>query len=215
MYININLLEKDILKEIFNVGISKAADALSSLLKTNRGIILTVPDIKIIGPNEVAQEIRNYDEAVLAIRSKLQGDMKGLTVLLFFDRQIEWIIQHSVSERTLHHEQLSRLRMSVLLEIGNILTGAVLTQFANILGIEVQGLPPEGMVVTETNSVENIICDLPPCQPIVLSIKTDFLDRETVIELPLLIVLVISSLSAILNNIRDKGIYDNKVLKKQ
>lgn len=214
MYIKINTLEKDILREIFNVGVSKAADAFSVLLNNKSGIILTVPDIKIIGPSELAAELQHYDEAVLAVRSRLEGSLEGISVLLFFDKQIEWIIQHCISERTLHHEQISKLRISVLLEISNILTGAILTQFSDLLSLDVHGMPPECMVISENRGVEGIICDLPPCQPIVLSVKTDFLEREMVIELPLLMVLEITSLSEILNTIRQKGIYENNLLKK-
>ena len=215
MYIHIDLLEKDLLREVFNIGVSKAADALSMLLKNRKAIMLTVPDIKIIWPQELPSELKKFDETVLAVRSKLQGDINGISVLLFYSEHVDWIVQNSLSERELHREDFEQMRLSLLLEMSNILTGAVLTQFSNILGLEVQGMPPECIVTEPGRSMESIICELPPCQPIVLSVKTDFLDKQLVIELPLLIVLEIASLSTILNTIRQKGINENLLLKKR
>jgi chemotaxis protein CheC len=46
MYIIINELEKDVLREIISIGLARAADSFSSFAKG--GVLLDVPDIKII-----------------------------------------------------------------------------------------------------------------------------------------------------------------------
>ncbi|RYZ83922.1 MAG: hypothetical protein EOP04_19010 [Proteobacteria bacterium] len=192
---------------------SKAADAFAKLTRTTEAIILTVPDIKIIKPEDFPISLSQYDGAELALKTNLHGDLAGVTLLLFFEEQINWIMEHCLSERDLLSPEVDSLRMSLLLEISNILTGALSTQLSNILGLDVIGLPPESIVPEPGESIEEFLCDVPPCQPIVLSVRTDLKDRQSGIEFPMLVVLEIESLSKILNIIRQRGIYNYELLK--
>jgi chemotaxis protein CheC len=205
MYTQITETEKDILREILNVGVSKAADAFSQLTRSPEAIVLTVPDIKIIDPEGFLPGFQSYDKTILAMKTRLQGDLAGITLLLFTKEHTDWIISHCLSERELQHENQEELRMGLLLEMSNILTGAVITQLTNILHLETIGLPPESIITNPDEAINNLLCHVPPCQPIVLSVRTDLTDQQKGIELPMLIALESSSLQLILDLIRQEN----------
>jgi chemotaxis protein CheC len=213
MYIQISELEKDILRETMNLALSKAADSFSRLLHSKQPITITVPAVRIITPDVFSQDLLQFPEVKLVIRTKLEGELSGVSLLLFFEAEMQWILRHALTERELKQPGAEVLQIPLLLEMSNILTGAILTQFSDLLQVRNIGLPPESIIPETGAKLEELIFDLPHSQPIVLTVFTDFKDQNKVIELPLLLVLESASLFRILNIIREKGVYNSHLLK--
>lgn len=214
MYIQISEIEKDLLKEIINIGITKAADAFAVLSKSKQGVILSVPEVNIVEPSQFPDEVSMFDKTVLAIKSDLKGEINGMTLLLFYQEQIQKIVESCLTEEDQKRDDFPQLRLSLLKEIGNILTGAIVTQLSNILGLKIHGTPPVEIIGTKGKSIQSLLCELPPCNPLIVTVRTQFMDFVRVIELPLLIVLDIEALFNIINTIRRKDIYSFNLLKK-
>jgi chemotaxis protein CheC len=197
--------DKDLLKEFFNHGVGKAATALSHLMHKRQAITLTVPDIRVIPPDEFPKELARFTETVLAVKSEVKGTVNGITVLIFFEEEIEWIVQHCLSDREKERMEAGTLKVPLLLEISNILTASVLTQFTNVLGLHALGLPPESGVSHRGDTLRSLFYDLDPFQPIVFSVTTEFIDHNKVIEIPFLFLLEYESLTTLLAALHKKG----------
>ena len=215
MYIQISEIEKDLLREMLSVGVSKAADAFSGLIQTHQGITLTVPAIKVIEPEDFSPGFPEYGKIVLVLKTQLQGDLAGVTLLLVSEEQIDWIIENCLTAREQQYQDQAALQQGLLLELSNILTGAIVTQLADLLKLETVGLPPESITPDSDKTLESLLCLVPPCQPILLSVRTNLRDQNKAIELPLLMALESSSLFRMLHCIRQRDVYEYKLLKKR
>ena len=77
MYIVVNELEKDVFREIISIGLARAADSFSNFPKA--GVLLNVPEVKIIEPKVLPDVIDEYEEIYFVIRSDITGELNGKT----------------------------------------------------------------------------------------------------------------------------------------
>ena len=84
--------------------------------------------------------------------------------------------------------QINEMQRSLLLEISNILTGALVTQLANLMKSSVYGMPPTAPGTDLMSSLDSLIdSSVHGVQPLVFSVVTQFKDSAKRIELPLLL----------------------------
>ncbi len=211
MYVVINEMEKDVLKEIINIGLTKAADSLASISKDE--ILMHVPEVRIVEPSVIPNVLSEFDKRYFVVRSDIEGDLQGKTFLLFSDNNVERVSEVCLGKEMLSGPLGGELQRSLLLEISNILTGALVTQLANIIELEIHGMPPAALFEDRKTSITEIINDLPVGQPLVITVKTEFKNLVSSVELPMLIIFNSDSLFKLLNIIRSKNLYDSKAFK--
>jgi len=119
----------DVLKEVGSIGAGHAATALSQLM--NRPIEMTVPKVKFLPFEDIADLMGGAEQVVVSIYLRVVGDSPGH---LFF------IIEHDCAKELLrdlagipavHDEEYSEMEQSALCEIGNILAGSYLSSLAD------------------------------------------------------------------------------------
>ena len=81
---------------------------------------------------------------------------------------------------------MNELQESLLLEISNIITGALVTQLANILKANIYGAPPVAPRGDIAESMLNLVPEQ-QFQPLIFSVITQFSDRDNMVELPLML----------------------------
>ncbi len=80
------------------------------------------------------------------------------------------------------------MQRSLLLEVSNIITGALVTQLANLLRVAVYGAPPSTPGTNLAASLQPLIAaGGSQVQPLVFTVMTQFQDSTRHIELPLLL----------------------------
>jgi chemotaxis protein CheC len=202
----LNELEKDLFKEIANIGLSKAADALAVLSKEK--VLLNVPDIHLVPPDQLVEVLSSDTDNTIVVHSEIRGDLEGKTLLLFSKGHVEKFISESVASLPEYDKNLVELQSSLLLEISNIITGSIVTQFANIFKLNIYGSVPQGPDNNVEESLKTTLKRFPAFQPLIFSIKTKFMNSGRLLELPLLIVFDTDTLLKLLSIIRS-GDYAN------
>jgi chemotaxis protein CheC len=210
---NLTPLEQDIFKEIANIGLSKAADALAILSKER--VLLHVPEIKLVTPQQLIKAVlpdnQNSKDAIV-IKSDIVGELAGNTVLIFSEKDTSVFIRESLAHMKEYDTRFEALRNSFLLEISNIVTGSVLTQISNIFGMKVHGSVPVGPETDPVRSLQDILRDFPAFQPIIFTVKTNFMNTGRNLQLPLVIILDTDTMLKLLMIIRSKNVFAKNIL---
>lgn len=209
----LNELEKDLFKEIANIGLSKAADALAVLSKEK--VLLNAPDIHLVPPDRLIEIISGEGNSTIVVHSDIRGDLEGKTLLLFSQHHVEKFITESISVLNESKTNMDELRDSLLLEISNIITGSIITQFANIFKLKIYGSVPQGPEYNVEESLKDSLRRFPAFQPLIFSIQTKFLNSGRLLELPLLIVFDTDTLLKLLSIIRSENYAKFNFLKKE
>lgn len=128
----------DALREVANIGAGHAATALSQI--TGQRIMISVPELMIVPLEEVPNHVAPADEPVAAVAIKVDGDITGLTMLVF-----PAPIAHRVAGLMMGRPVtvMGAIEESALKEAGNILSAAYLNALAEFLEMRILNSPPE------------------------------------------------------------------------
>lgn len=200
----INDIEKDLFREIANIGLSKAADSLASIAKDR--VLLSVPDIHMAKPNSLVQIITDDEdgEELFVVQSDIKGELEGKTLLLFSKVQADKFLSKTLETIGDYEGSEAALKKSLLLEISNIITGSIITQFANIFNIDIYSSVPKIPEHDLPKTIDQITKELSSFQPIVFTIKAKFLNGDKLSKLPLLVIFDTDTLLKLLSYVRSE-----------
>ncbi len=136
---NLSRAALDALREVANIGAGHAATALSQI--TAQQIMISVPRINVAALEDVPNQIGESEEPVAAVAMRMEGDLTGLTLLVFPQPTALRIASLMMGGRPVH--QLAALEESALKEAGNILSAAYLNALAEFLGKRLLNSPPQ------------------------------------------------------------------------
>lgn len=141
MAADLNRVELDITREIVNIGLSKSADSLSFFIKEKTFIKLI--DLKINSVDCKFVSLKNDSNKCYLLTTEIIGDLKGKAFLIFNEAEVEKIINSNLPESVKNNPvEKANMTNAFLLEIDNIITASVITQFANILQCKIYGGVP-------------------------------------------------------------------------
>ncbi len=125
--------EIDVLREIGNIGVGNAATALASLLQAKVNIKL--PRVAFLELEEAIESIGGLEQPVVCVNLQFGGDVSA-TLLFIFDQEsacalVELLLGHEKGAVT----ALDEMGCSVVMEIGNILTGSFIGAIATMTGL--------------------------------------------------------------------------------
>lgn len=185
MELHVTELEKDIIKEILNIGLARAADSFATVARDQ--VLLKVPDLQLIQLQDLVQMVQKYQGSHTLIQSDIKGDFNGTTLMLFSAEHIDKLTEVCLGDNFRFDGFLSEMQQSLLLEISNIITGALVTQLANILKTNLYGSPPVAPQGSMADSLRNILVDHPLFQPLIFTVMTEFTNKSKQLEMPLLL----------------------------
>ncbi|MDB5261594.1 MAG: hypothetical protein JWQ14_875 [Adhaeribacter sp.] len=207
MELSVSELEKDIIKEILNIGLARAADSFASISRDR--VLLKVPNMELISAREVIANLEEYALNHQIIQSDIKGDLNGTTLMIFSGSQIQKLSEVCLNLKPPFPAVINDMQESLLLEISNIITGAFVTQLANILKANIYGSPPvhpeKGSIA---ESLNHIFDSNPFFQPIIFTVVTHFTNFEEMIELPLFLFFDTGTFEKILEIIRSYNFYE-------
>ena len=211
MNLNITEIEKDIIREMVNIGVAKAADSFAIIAKEK--VLINAPKIKVVDIDSIKNVVADYEKNTVIIQSDIKGDLDGKTFLLFSEPQAMGLAKICLGSFNSNGYEEERLKNSLLLEIGNIITGAIATQFSNILRLSVFG----GLPILKNNFIGNILKSIseeyPVFKPLIFTIKTEFVYSYKSYELPLVLVFDLQALIKILAILRESNLEKFELLK--
>jgi chemotaxis protein CheC len=128
---HLNELEADALTELVNLGVSRAALSLRTMV--GEEVVLTVPAISTVTPDQAAEMIGGPRIGELvAVEQVFDGDFAG-RALLIFPQANSLDLVRAVSGIELAPAELADMAPEALCETGNILLQACLSTIANLL----------------------------------------------------------------------------------
>lgn len=127
----------DALREVANMGAGHAATALSTM--TGQQIMISVPRLTVAALDDIPNQIAAPEEPVAAVLMRMEGDLTGLT-LLVFPHPIALRVAGLMMRKTV--TALGAIEESAIREAGNILSAAYLNALADFMGMTLLPSPP-------------------------------------------------------------------------
>lgn len=131
----------DVLQEMINIGVGRAAESLSRLVETR--VMLCVPRLSILQ----FEELESFQQARIGSEGKIvsqsfTGGINGQACLLL-DKQSALMLSSLVAGGEMSYDELDVELEGILLEIGNIVLNSVAGAIANLLSDQLEYTVPE------------------------------------------------------------------------
>jgi chemotaxis protein CheC len=124
-------LELDALGELVNIGVSRAAASLGTMV--GEQVLLSVPSVMIVSRTRAAELISaSRLDQLVAVRQEFHGDVSGRALLIFPEKNSLELVR-AVAGEGLSLEDILELEHEALAEIGNIILNACIATVANLL----------------------------------------------------------------------------------
>ncbi|NLJ33622.1 MAG: chemotaxis protein CheC [Firmicutes bacterium] len=123
--LELNAHQIDVLKEVSNIGAGNAATALAQIIR--RPIKMTVPTVRILSFDKVADVAGGADAIVAGILLEVSGDLQADLLLLLPWSQASDILAIMLAGGKSSFLELDEMEISALEELGNILANSFLT----------------------------------------------------------------------------------------
>ncbi len=121
----------DVLQELINIGIGKAAGILNEMLDTH--VTLQVPIIRVLSQQNLELEVGEISRTTLsAVRMGFKGSFSGNALLLFPPDSANNLVSVLTGEDSIG-DDIDAIRMGTLTEIGNILINCVMGSISNAI----------------------------------------------------------------------------------
>lgn len=142
-------LRYDILKEIFNISVGKAASMLSEII--NRKILLNVPDIEVLSFKNKEFRLDDYlpkvmDGTLMVSSISFEKKLSGKANLIFPAEKMRTFINLCVNEKEMDKDyemNFTDIDFDIIKEIGNIILNCIVGEVGNNLGINLNYTLPE------------------------------------------------------------------------
>lgn len=196
-YLKMTEIEKDILTELLNICITKAADSFASI--SGEDVLIQVPEIVLMKEGTALKELITKEDVEMLVQSEIKGDIYGQTLLLFSPGQVNdlnKILVEKIDSRDRY------LKESLLLEISNILTGTLVTYMANILKINMYGSVPNAPIHRKKLTPDHLLLDMDMSRPILVTVNTHFIKSKNSIKMPMMLIFDVANLQKLIDIIR-------------
>ncbi len=162
--------QTDALKEVGNIGIGQATTSLSKMV--NKTVQISLPDLKFVPFIDVPQLIKQ-EEPMVGIILELKGDASGFLLLLLEKESAKFLVKQVLGDAQ-DTDSFDEMELSVLKELGNIMSGTYITALSNFLGVRI-GLSVPSEVYDMADAIINqVICMMSMDADYILFQETEF-----------------------------------------
>lgn len=182
---NLSAENLDALKEIGTIGAGNAVTSLARML--GREINMSVPDVQVLGFNEIVNILDGPESLVVGMLVDITGELNGY-ILLVLDivNAYEMVSLALNDERplpeTVSPDDFAEIDMSVLDEMANILVGSYLSSISTMTGLSVTPSVPQTAMDMLGAIVSIAVVEYGQIGDSVLFMDTDFSDSHKAIS---------------------------------
>jgi len=140
---NLSGIQMDVLREIGNIGAGNAATSMSELI--DKRVDMKVPSVKIVSFDEIVDIVGGPEQLIVALLFKIYGEAPGSVYFILSIEEAESLVKQIVNDpefKLLTDTQPNELSISVLKEIGNIMTGSYLSALSDFMKINMHSSIP-------------------------------------------------------------------------
>lgn len=184
-------LQLDILQELINIGVGRAAGMLNQMVNTH--IQLQVPVLRVLTPGQLADMYATRPNSVFsAVQLSFTGEFAGISALIFPPESASKLVHVVLGKESM--PEGDSMRTATLQEVGNIVLNGVMGSIANILREPLRYSPPDYL---EADIASIIGQD----KGMVLVASTQFSMKDHLIDGEVLIIFSLSSFDSLLGAI--------------
>lgn len=137
-------LQTDALTEIFNLGVGRAAAALSQIVGSE--VLLSVPEVTLASPEAVRSLLlASRLNRLSTVAQHFSGLFEANALLIFPEENALTIVGHMLDGQV-PTDELSEYEQEAMCEVGNIIHNACISAVADQFRIELHGGLPEHRV---------------------------------------------------------------------
>lgn len=126
----------DVLKEIGNIGAGNATTALAQMLQ--RKIDMKVPQADLLNFRDLGEAIGGEETIMAGVYMVVEGDIRGSMMFLLEKDSSRHLINHMLGGfGDPNAEEFGEMEISVLKEMGNIMTGAYLNSLSDLTNLKI------------------------------------------------------------------------------
>ncbi len=129
-------LGKDLMREIGSIGTGNASTALSALLNTK--IEMIPPEVRILSLQDVSSVLGFPEDEVMAILSKMSGNVNGIILVVFHLNSIDTIVKTMVDKNITKFSDLDEMDYSIVTEVGNILISSYVNAISAMTEFDIE-----------------------------------------------------------------------------
>lgn len=134
----LNELEIDLLRELFNLGVGRAAASLSKIV--SQEVLLSIPEIAIVDAKTLVSQLENTGQ-MISIGQNIDAPFNARSMLLFPEESSMELVRYMLGEH-LSEELIVELQKDALSEIGNIVLNACIGAISKGMRVNMNvGLP--------------------------------------------------------------------------
>lgn len=168
--ISLTELQQDAIAELMNIGMGRAASALSEIL--GEEVFLSVPLVELRSRHEaVGLIMEKGGDRIIAVLQQFSGFFTG-DVMLVFPEEKSLELVRSLLKDPFPLEVMTEMEQEALMEIGNIILNSCIGSIANILHSDVSSSLPS----LRCGSCADILGDKDSTQAdeVVMIVRMDF-----------------------------------------
>ena len=132
----------DVLREIGNIGAGNAMTALAQMLQ--RKVDMKVPKAALVEFRDLGEVIGGEETIMAGVYMQVEGDIQGSMMFLLEKESSKHLVDQMLGGYGgSSSDEFDEMEMSVLKEIGNIMTGAYLNSLADLTGLKIYPTTPD------------------------------------------------------------------------
>lgn len=164
--------EVDIAKKIISAGLVKSAESLSFFM--NETITLKDFDADKNLDNPPLELGKKDENNIHFLITKVIGEMKGVCCLIFSEEEADHLRSAALPPEILNSpEMMAEMSDGIMLEVDNIISASVITQFSNLLKVKIHGGVPSLKKIS-SKEMEEYIANEVNNELYLISFKTSF-----------------------------------------
>jgi chemotaxis protein CheC len=186
----------DVLKELINIGVGRAAGMLNDMLQSR--VLLQVPYVKIFTPATLQAEIEELgSEKLSTVRLTFKGPFSGIASLVFPPDSAGKLVDVLTGEEA-GETDLDSIRIGTLTEVGNIILNGVMGSIGNVLEKHINYSVPTYL---ENNIEQLLLAENVDVDTTILLAHTRFSIEQLQIEGDIILLFEVGSFDALLEAI--------------
>lgn len=194
--------ETDALAELFNVGLHRAAASLSDV--TGQRVIVDMPKLVICEISEIEQRLADLVGGEIAtVHQMFGGSVAGDAVLLLEHDKAAALARLMTDGEAATGGRIDQSAREVLTEIGNIVLGACLSGFGDMLQMQVSFSVPRIHIESLRTILSSLLIETGETQYAVI-VATQFRLSELAVDGYLIVALGAKSLARISQALRSR-----------
>ena len=192
--------ERDVLKEIGNVGGGNALASLSAMLE--RPFALGVPECHVVAREELGNLLENPDALYTGISMTMTGAIDCVLAVLL-DKQFSELIMNALDpdEPNIDVRNLTEIQKSALSEVGNIMGNSYVTAIGAMLDLHTSSSVPKIVVDEGHRVLKDFLDEHAPNLGRLFLINSAFRTGEQTLESCILLCPTDESLAAMLEKL--------------